>query len=344
MDADQASNVLIKLGSIGSPVEAAKAAVEAATAIWDNYKAKIEEVAKAQAEATGKIMASANEAMAAMKALNEALHPLTTTADKDEQDLARRIDQLKTTQAQQKELNKANEKAELATATNEQQKAAIRDKYRLQDISVDELTQSQIAGFQSAAAEEAQKQIADIDTKTTGRKAQVDAGNARLQEEADNYKRDLSGLDFTHDPGGHGHRELSDRITGIEGAISARTDEFARFAASSKTNAGDLGSFASKTQADADESQFKSDTQRATNSSGLWSERFADSAAKLLDQKTAEQETLRQLLDKTGTSHEQTQNLLQMIIAKHLDLTQTVAQLHAQLDQMKSRQNQPIGQ
>lgn len=279
MDADQASNVLIKPGAIGNPAEAAKAALEAATAIWDNYKAKIEEVAKAQAEATGKIMASANEAMAAMKALNEALHPLTTAAGKDEQDLARRIDQLKTTQAQQKELNQANEAAELATATNEQHAADIRDKYRLRDTRVDEWTQSQMAGWQSAAAEQAQKQI-----------------------------------------------------------------EFDRFAASSKPNAGDPGQFASKTQGEADGSQFKSDTRRATMGSGLQLERFAEQATKLLDQQTAEHETLRQLLDKTGTSHEKTQNLLQLIIAKHLDLSQTVNQLHAQLDQIHARLNQPVGQ
>ena len=279
MSADQALNLSIKPGAIGNPAEAAKAALEAATAIWDNYKAKIEEVAKAQAEATGKIMASANEAMVAMKALNEALHPLTTTAGKDEQNLATRIDRLKIAQEQQKELNQANEAAELATATNEQHAADIRDKYRLRDTRVDEWTQSQMAGWQSAAAEQAQKQI-----------------------------------------------------------------EFARFAASSKPNAGDPGQFASKTQGEADGSQFKSGTRRATDSSVLWSERFAEQATKLLDQQTAEHETLRQLLDKTGTSHEQTQNLLQLIIAKHLDLTQTVAELHAQLDQIKSRQNQPIGQ
>jgi hypothetical protein len=341
---DQSLKVLTKLGSIGNPAEAAKAALEAATAIWDNYKAKIEEVARAQAEATGKIMASANEAMAAMKALNEALHPLTTTADKDEQDLARRIDQLKTTQAQQKEINQANEAAELAPATNEEQKVAIKDEYRLQNVSVDELTQSQIAGFQSAAAEQAQKQIADIEAKNAARKAQTDAGNARLQAEADYYNDQLKNLDFTHDLSGHGHKDLSDRITGIKGAIKARTDEFTRFQNDAKKNAGELGQFAAKTQGEADESQFKSDTQRATDGSVLWSQRFAEQATKLLDQQTAEQETLRQLLDKTGTSHEQTQNLLQQIIAKHLDLTQTVAQLHAQLDQIKSRQNQPIGQ
>lgn len=279
MSADQALNLSIKPGAIGNPAEAAKAALEAATAIWDNYKTKIEVVAKAQAEATGKIMASANEAMAAMKALNEALHPLTTTAGKDEQDLARRIDQLKIAQEHQKELNQANEAAELATATNEQHAADIRDKYRLQDTRVDELMQSQIAGFQSAAAEQVQKQI-----------------------------------------------------------------EFARFAASSKTNAGDPGQFASKTQGEADGSQFKSDTQRAMDGSGLQLERFAEQAAKLLDQQTAEHETLRLLLDKTGTSHELTQNLLQSIVTKHLDLTQTVNQLHAQLDQIHARQNQPIGQ
>ena len=112
------------------PLLAVMLSIQAISEYWELYKENVDAAAKAQEEAMKRIQESTRAALKVVEELNEAMHPKAhTTAEKDEELLKKKIDGIKEQAARQKELNKANEERELATATTPQQKTAIKSKY-----------------------------------------------------------------------------------------------------------------------------------------------------------------------------------------------------------------------
>lgn len=291
------------------PLLAIVLTIQEATKLWEAHKQKVEEAAKAQEEAVKSMAESVDKLLGKMKELDDALHPTKNIAEKDEADLKHKIDLVKEQAESEKEINKANEDRELASATNEGQKQAIRDKYKQMDRNVEELSLSQTAGLQSAAAENAQKQIADIDARIAAAKARIDEENAKLKIQADTWK--------ALDP---------QKSADAEQTIASNNNWLAGFISTTKGQAGSLGAFADNTQGESDDNTRRSADQRSTFGNVGRIERYTEAEQSLLKNKTFED-----LLNATNKTHEQIENILQMIITRHVSLQYIIEQLQSQV-------------
>lgn len=321
MDPDQAANALIKLSSVRTPADAATTALEGAMAVWDNYKAKIEEVAKAQEAACASMADSTNKVIEAMKSLDEILHPAKTTAEKDEAGLEKKKHDLDEQARQQKEIDAANEKAALAAATNDKQKAEITERYRQKNIRTDEVTAEQKGYLESDAAAKARNQIADIEAEIVQKKDDLDKGNRMARA------------------GGVGGSQEEKMHT--EEIITARNNAFLVWKDQMEKQIGNLGAAANKFADAAQQTSSDARSDRTTQFQVHQTEQYAVAETALLNTPTGPNETLKKLLDATNKSASQNEDILQLIITKHLNLASAVDRMHQQL---LSRQNQPIGQ
>lgn len=294
------------------PLLVAVLTIEAATKLWEDHKKTVEATAKAQADACQKMVESTQKVIDAMTKMNEMLHPTKTTAEKDEDDLKKKIDAIKAQAAIQKELDAADEKKELAAATNDHQKAAIKDKYKEKGIREDEVTAFDIVGVQTTAAAIAKKQIAAIEAEIAQRKANLEQGN-------EDERVHMQG--GTPEEKAHG-----------EDVIAGRNNAFAILLDQKQKEAGNLSPTADKFDSDATEGSEAARKKYTTDVEVHKKEQYAAQENSLLNAQTGSHETLKQLLDATGKSHEQTEAILQMIITKHLTLTATMAMLQAQLN------------
>lgn len=291
------------------PLLAVMLTVQEATKLWEAHKQKIEEVAKAQEEACKAMVEANDKLIKSTHDLDEALHPTKNVAQKDEADLKKKIDLVKEQAATEKELNKANEEREMASATNDAQKQAIRDKYKQMDRNVDMLTASQTAGLQSAAAENAQKQIADIETRMAATKARIEQENTELEDKAKAWQ--------AFEP---------QKAADARSTIASNNAWLAGYMDTTRSQAGDLGAFANNTQSEADTGAQTSANQRNTYGQVGRIERYTEAEQNLLKDKQ-----FVDLLNATNKSHDQIENILQLIITRHVTLQTVIEQMQAQM-------------
>lgn len=104
-------------------------AIEAAMTYWDMYKEKVDETAKAQAEALDKLRDTTREAREEQESFNEAMRAAAEPQDKYADALGSAQKILDAQLKVKRDLLKADEDAEIAQAKTPEEKAAIQKKY-----------------------------------------------------------------------------------------------------------------------------------------------------------------------------------------------------------------------
>lgn len=320
-NAEEGSTALDAVGaSMGAllaevaPLLAVVLAVEAATKLWENYGKAAEAAAKAQEEAAKSMDESTQKSIDKLKELDEILHPKKSEAQIAQEALDKKIEGLKAEADAQKEIARAHEKAELATASPEQS-IAIRQRYSEMEAQNDLQLQKQIQAAQTAAASDAQAKIAALDKEIETKKANLDEGNQNLLDEYNSSAWLGSG------------KTRAD----VERGIAGRNAAFASWAQSQRNQIGDIGEFAAKSAASAGATGANISRQTSVQNEVQGSDAFAAQAARLMQTQTGTHETLRQLFEASNKSNETVQRILSEIIAGHLSLATEVQSLRSQL-------------
>jgi hypothetical protein len=291
------------------PLLAIVLTIQAATALWEEHKKKVEEVAKAQEDACNSMAESTQKAIDAVKALDDALHPNKTVAQKDEDELAKKLEALKQQREQQKQFDKANEGLELSEATSEAEKAAIREKYQKRDQREEGIYNEQRGYIQGDAAKNAQDQIKAIDADIQQRKDNLEEGNRRARINA---------------AGGTGEEKAH-----IEEIIAGREKTFSEYADSQRKKAGDLGSTADRFQSEATDTSQSALNQRRTDYQVGQTQAITDKLAIPLQ---SMHETLGQALHQTGFTIAQTAKIAEGLLDGQIAQQRVLDEIQSRLD------------
>jgi len=156
------------------PLIVAMLGIEAALKLWESYKEGVEKAAKAQEEATKRIVDSTRDALKAVRELEEALHPKEKSlAEKDEENLKRQLEQQEHIYQREKEINKQREQNALAVATPEQKKG-IEEQFADLDKGLAIWNQKMRANIAGTMAEAMTGQITEVESKLLALKGQSD--------------------------------------------------------------------------------------------------------------------------------------------------------------------------
>lgn len=148
------------------PVVIAMLGIEAAMKLWDGYKEKVEQAAKAQEEASQRIVDSTSEALKAVQELNEALNPKEKTlAEHDEEKLKKQLEQQDQLYKREQEINKQREQNALAAASSPEEKQAIQERFADLGKDLAVWNQKTRAAIEGAAAEAMGNQINEVQSK-----------------------------------------------------------------------------------------------------------------------------------------------------------------------------------
>jgi hypothetical protein len=156
------------------PIIAIGLAIEAISKYWDMYKESAEAAAKAQEEATKRIVDSTKEALKAVQELNAELNPKSKTlAEHDDEKLKHQLEQLDELAAREKALNTANKENALAAATTPEQKKAVETHFAELDKALEVWKEKQKAVIEGAVADAMNMQIGDMKDKVANLTGQL---------------------------------------------------------------------------------------------------------------------------------------------------------------------------
>ena len=305
------------------PFLAAMIVVQDVTALWELHRQKIEEVAKEQEEAVKSMMEANDKLIASTKALDDALHPTKNDTEKDQKALEQKEASIKQQFENQKALNKANEDAELSTATNEQQKAAIKEKYRQADQNLQFDEARALSQADQNAANDANKQIAALRAREAQLQATSAANDRQVQADADKKTKegDLEGAAVDK-------QAMASDALWLAGQLKNLREQ-----------AGSLGAFAENTGEKATSTFGTAVSKYQTQTAVADTEASAKAQNDVLDKQDASHETLRQLLNRTGATHDQISAIVTAIIDRHVTLEYELRYQKSRLDNLTSHTN-----
>jgi hypothetical protein len=264
------------------PIIAIGLAIEAMSKLWDMYKESAEAAAKAQGEATKRIVDSTKEALKAVQELNEELNPKSKTlAEHDEEKMKHQLEQLDELADREKALNAASKENALAGASTPAQKKEVEAHFAELDKALDVWKQKQKAAIEGAAADAMNTQIGEMKDKVANLTGQLGEQFKILSQAPGDIKdlQDKRATQFASTIGPEGQpidstdqaavAAIDKQIADKQAQLAAAQGEYNRIAgeiADAKKGTGQLNEKQSAAaDAAADDSQ-KADYQLGTNS------------------------------------------------------------------------------